>query len=726
MKGYIITVNIHDDKATIWFKTNSGANEEITKPYRPDFYIKPINMDINELQRILEKHPNIYDLEIEFARENLGSNRDIEVLHVYVDSIKNYRDVLRQLSSFPCKIFNCDLAHRQKLMFNLGVPCLNPVKYDSSGKFTIIGELNLEPPPINYLTLNLHANSKSIYANPKVDPISKITLCTRRDIIVLDGCESEILVELEKAISDLDPDFIITPKSTIRYLKYRAEINNLKLNLGRKNLNDKNISFIGRVIVDPGYFEDYGLAGIAELCNYSMLPPDLAVNWPIGHLVDSRQCYEALKRNILLPIARNSNTDFRTLSKFHVVDHGGLTFNPQIGVYENVCQLDFDSQYPNIIVKYNISYETVIDAGKVLRDRKGFLAEITEYWLNRRLYLKKLAKNLSEGPFKTYADQKQKALKSVLVVVYGYSGCPWNRFGNVKCFEEINRISRTIIVKTLNMVEREGFKVIYADVDSIYVQKPGAKLSDYEYLRNLIESEVGLPISIENYFKYLAFIPQKTDPSLAATKRYYGITYDGKLVYKGIEARRYDYPEYIRKVQLKMIEKLLDANSLPVVRNNVGKVVSVLADAIKSLINGEVPVEELVIHRVLRKHPLEYKSKFPHVIAALQLINNGVRIGSRGVISYIFNRYDASNPFMRVKALELVDDGKYGVEKYIEMLISAVETILSPLRVSKEVIVGLLLKHLPDLKFYLPVKLVRTTSFALRGEGFEQRLCSWT
>ena len=41
------------------------------------------------------------------------------------------------------------------------------------------------------------------------------------------------------------------------------------------------------------------------------------------------------------------------------------------------------------------------------------------------------------------------------------------------------------------IVEREGFKMIYADIDSIYVHKPSASLSDYKYLRN----------TIENYFK---------------------------------------------------------------------------------------------------------------------------------------------------------------------------------------------------------------------------------
>jgi DNA polymerase elongation subunit (family B) len=36
-----------------------------------------------------------------------------------------------------------------------------------------------------------------------------------------------------------------------------------------------------------------------------------------------------------------------------------MIFPPVIVLHENVGVLDYDSEYPNLILKYNISYETV-------------------------------------------------------------------------------------------------------------------------------------------------------------------------------------------------------------------------------------------------------------------------------------------------------------------------------------------------------------------------------
>src|SRR2546426_444682 len=40
-------------------------------------------------------------------------------------------------------------------------------------------------------------------------------------------------------------------------------------------------------------------------------------------------------------------------------DRGGFTFEPEVGVHEGLYELDFSSLYPSIMVKYNISAETL-------------------------------------------------------------------------------------------------------------------------------------------------------------------------------------------------------------------------------------------------------------------------------------------------------------------------------------------------------------------------------
>jgi len=39
-------------------------------------------------------------------------------------------------------------------------------------------------------------------------------------------------------------------------------------------------------------------------------------------------------------------------------DKGGLLFSPVVGLHENAAELDFESMFPNIIIRYNNSWYT--------------------------------------------------------------------------------------------------------------------------------------------------------------------------------------------------------------------------------------------------------------------------------------------------------------------------------------------------------------------------------
>jgi DNA polymerase elongation subunit (family B) len=60
-----------------------------------------------------------------------------------------------------------------------------------------------------------------------------------------------------------------------------------------------------------------------------------------------------------------------------------------------------------------------------------------------------------------WCQQRIDSLKNILVCLYGTSGSLWNRFGNVLVFEEINRLSREVLLKTKDIVQKLGFEVSY-------------------------------------------------------------------------------------------------------------------------------------------------------------------------------------------------------------------------------------------------------------------------
>jgi DNA polymerase elongation subunit (family B) len=99
--------------------------------------------------------------------------------------------------------------------------------------------------------------------------------------------------------------------------------------------------------------------------------------------------------------------------------------------------LDYDSEYANLIVNHNLSYETVTLEGGSIRhcSRKGLLHTIVERFLKRRLYFKSLLKELlKEIKESLWCEQRVNSLKNILFCLYGSTGSLWNRYGNVLAF----------------------------------------------------------------------------------------------------------------------------------------------------------------------------------------------------------------------------------------------------------------------------------------------------
>ena len=180
------------------------------------------------------------------------------------------------------------------------------------------------------------------------------------------------------------------------------------------------------------------------------------------------------KEGFVIPKNNNSGNHehIRTIEELVSSDRGGMIISPQTGLHENVLVLDYDNQYANLIVSHNLSYETVLsngEQGNKTNNKKGVLPIVVEKFLNRRLYFESLSKELSEDSKEyLWCQQRIDSLKNILVCLYGTTGSLWNRYGNVLVFEEINRLSREILIKTKDIVQKLGYELIYADTDSIH------------------------------------------------------------------------------------------------------------------------------------------------------------------------------------------------------------------------------------------------------------------
>ena len=153
----------------------------------------------------------------------------------------------------------------------------------------------------------------------------------------------------------------------------------------------------------------------------------------------------------MIPRSTNNRECIRTLDEIIAKDKGGMIFSPKIGLHENVVELDYENEYANLILKHNLSYETVTSTedGRIMQNGKNkpdLLPTVLENVLNRRLFFKNLQKSSLINTNEWFCcEQRIVALKNILVSLYGTTGSFWNRFANITTFEEINRLSREVL-----------------------------------------------------------------------------------------------------------------------------------------------------------------------------------------------------------------------------------------------------------------------------------------
>ncbi len=216
-----------------------------------------------------------------------------------------------------------------------------------------------------------------------------------------------------------------------------------------------------------------------------------------------------------------------------------MMFQPTPGIYENVEEIDFTSLYPSIIVKSNLSPETIEHP-----ERVGFLPAALKPLLELRITTKRLKKT---DPRFAGIDS---ILKWMLVTCFGYTGYKNAKFGRIEVHEGITGRSREILIRTKNIAEEMGFTVLHGIVDCLWVQGSPVAL-----LKQSVENEIGIPTEIE-HFNWIVFQPM--NDGSGAYNRYFGRLSDGSVKVRGIAARRHDTPEFVRSMQSRMLEVMAE------------------------------------------------------------------------------------------------------------------------------------------------------------------------
>ncbi|MFZ0511980.1 MAG: DNA polymerase domain-containing protein, partial [Candidatus Nitrosopolaris sp.] len=399
--GWLLDVIIEQDHATIWIKTIDGTILKLRDKYKPSFYALPKDESTDEISHILSQQPKIKKVEWKNRLTDLFDNDEHGIkrlICVYLESLFNYKILTRTLEKDQrvAQLFNTDLSHVQQYLFTrlkIEPTSKVEVQYDRNDSKLItlakISEVEVALPPFSilYFELDTELSRYNLGLHDVNDPITKIRVRYEEEAqIMFQGNEEAILTDFCRYVLSKDPDILISTEqyyqstSVLRYLF--ARISELGLHLGRENQDNKRNNIEGRI-----YLDSLNLIEIIEKSRFAFLPLGLAARYGMIRLIDSRNCFELINRGFVIPqCSNNIQEHIRTVEEIITRDKGGMIFSPQVGLHENVAVLDYEDEYANLILKHNLSYETVPSTG----DNKSILPTVLESVLKRRTLFKNL------------------------------------------------------------------------------------------------------------------------------------------------------------------------------------------------------------------------------------------------------------------------------------------------------------------------------------------------
>jgi DNA polymerase elongation subunit (family B) len=424
------------------------------------------------------------------------------------------------------------------------------------------------------------------------------------------------------------------------------------------------------------------------------------------------QIREALGRGILIPLRKRQTERFKSALELNAADGGGLNYRPVIGLHRDVAELDFFSMYPSIMKTWNISGETVGVKGKKTRyvphsgapitlDVDGLVASVLTPLLEKRLTVKRALKKLAEDdPNRAVLQSIADALKWLGYVSFGYQGYKNNLFGNIQAHEAICAVGRETLVTSIETAQEMGFKVLGANVDSLFVQKEEARQSqDFRPLMEEITIRTGLIIELEGIFDWLIFTASKLNPRIGAANRYFGRFDKGGLKVRGLAQRRSDSCNWIADAEreiLSLLESESNPDRLPAL---VPRAIALAQSFFNNLDAERVPIKDLVCQTKLSREPHEYKGNSTSAKAARQLAAEGKRpcVGQR--VEFFYTHGEKTS----ILAWDLAIEPDYSLIsklRYKELLLRTVHQILEPLGLDESDLVSLVYDDCRQLAFW--------------------------
>jgi DNA polymerase elongation subunit (family B) len=732
VRGWILDVYPSAPRQmNVWIIAENGQRVHLKDEFKPIIYVSDKKKSLSNLFYRLLSDGEVDSCRFVDKYASPDVSRKSRVLEVVLKDYRKrsfvVRRVLRAGRYLRYRVHNCDLRPSQAYLYERDLFPLAFVEVEvgkgglSYELWDSVKRLDYPVPPLKVVRFGLEVAKKNRLAAFN-EPLEKAILSGQEEEVVVDsGDERDMLQQIVEAVHKLDPDVILTrggDSFVFPYLARRALVNNVldkfvlsrdgstfmaNRKRGRSYFSYGRILYraptrrlYGRVHIDEGntfILRESKLEGLIEVARCCRVPLHRAARSSIGTSMSSLQNYQAFKDGFLIPRNKHVGEAFKSACQLLVGDRGGFVYEPRMGIHDGVGEVDFSSMYPSLMAKYNISAETVLcscclDSGlripelgfHICEKRNGIVPKVLEFAVKKRLSYKRLVKETGDEELREVYDKRQSALKWILVTCFGYLGYKNAKFGTIDGHMGVCAFGRDTLLTASHIAEEEGFRVIHGIVDSLWLKKERASSEDYLKLCEVIAKRVDLPLDFAGVYKWIVFLPSKVHPNVPVLNRYYGVKEDGRIKVRGLEVRRRDTPKFVYDAQMEMIKALAAADDSKEFREKVPDALNVVKEYRRKLLEGEVPVWDLIVTKRLSKNLEEYTQKVSQMIAGEQLKKKGFEVSAGKSVKFLFTSANNKRYKRRVKAKELINsETNPDVRKYITLLYSAASNILSPL-----------------------------------------------
>jgi len=721
-QGWLFDLYPLESSMILWIKDEDGSLHRFEEPFRPRFYAQGKRENLFALFDALRKGQWTSGYRWTRKKE-FWSGDEVEVMEIEVEDPERYAQLPQILSQWEEDItfYNCDIPSPQVYLYEKRIFPTGRCFVEAEG-----GRIfEIYPDP-----------SESVWMDDGDLPDLRIMELRalshngsgRALFLECEGYRLEMEHadpgEIEKFIRQFDPDVILSDhgdaylfpllfslerrwKTSISWDRepYRVERGtpvkgHSYFSYGRIYYKAPGHLFLGRWHIDRRnsfIYGESGIEGVIELARLAKIPVQRMARTSPGTAITSMQLDRAFQEGILIPWRKGEPEKFKTAWDLLIADKGGLVFQPKLGIFEDVAEIDFASMYPTIMAVHNISPETVLcgccqnqrvpEAGyTICEKREGIVPKTLRPILARRAWLKKMAltppsprggEGKGEGGKREIYNRKQTALKWMLVTCFGYLGYRNARFGRIEAHEAVTAFGREKLLQAKEICEEEGFELLHAITDSLWIRKKNLREEEVLELCQKISDATEITMSLEGVYRWMAFLPSKVNAKSPVANRYFGLFKSGKIKARGLAFRRSDMPPLVQEAQLRMLEILSEARDRKDYESKVPKILEVLFEYSLRLKEGQAKQEDLAIGKRISQEPNAYKVDSLTALAAQQLEDSGIPIHPGEKVRYVIKDALSKNKDDRVRPFPLVSpDDSYDVKKYQELLLKATEELL--------------------------------------------------